>query len=175
MSQPKHIARVWIYDDGGRAAAGFRGTCGDCVVRAIAIATEASYGEVYAAISRFMQNKLPPRSKARRQSPREGVPRKIYEHYLRSLGWVWVAVMGIGTGCRMHLRPAELPAGRIIARTSRHLVACVDGIVHDTHDSTRAGTRCVYGYWRLDENTEAFRRLNAPPRYDAVVARGGTG
>ena len=158
MNQPKHTARAWIYDDGGRAVAGFRGTCGDCVVRAIAIATETPYAEVYAEISRLMQAERPLRGKTPRlSSPRDGVRRNIYEHYLRSRGWEWVPVMGIGTGCRMHLRPTELPAGRIIARTSRHFVACIDGIVHDTHDSTRGGTRCVYGYWRRDENREAFR------------------
>ena len=113
-----------MYDDGGRAVAGFRGTCGDCVVRAIAIATEASYAEVYADISRLMQDQRPLRGKTQRlSSPRDGVRRNIYEHYLRSRGWVWVPVMGIGTGCRMHLRLTELPAERIIARTSRHLVA----------------------------------------------------
>ena len=43
MNQPKHTAAAWIDDDGGRAVAGFRGTCGDCVVRLIAIATEVPY------------------------------------------------------------------------------------------------------------------------------------
>lgn len=31
------------YNDGGRAEAGFKGTTGDCVCRAIAIATERPY------------------------------------------------------------------------------------------------------------------------------------
>jgi hypothetical protein len=42
----------------------------------------------------------------------------------------------------------ELPAGRLIVRVSKHLVAVVDGVIHDTHDCTRAGERCVYGYFR---------------------------
>ncbi len=25
----------------------------------------------------------------------------------------------------------------------------IDGVVHDTYDCTRNGTRCVYGYWTL--------------------------
>ena len=29
----------WLYNDGGRTAAGFKGETGDCVTRAIAIAT----------------------------------------------------------------------------------------------------------------------------------------
>ena len=24
-----------------------------------------------------------------------------------------------------------------------------DGVVHDTYDPSRDGTRCVYGYWRI--------------------------
>lgn len=36
----------WVYDDGGRKAAGRTGTAGDCVVRAVAIALERPYQEV---------------------------------------------------------------------------------------------------------------------------------
>jgi hypothetical protein len=38
---------MWVADDGGRAATGFSGKTGDCVVRAIAIACELPYAEVY--------------------------------------------------------------------------------------------------------------------------------
>jgi hypothetical protein len=55
--------------------------------------------------------------------------------------------MGIGTGCTIHLRRGELPMGKLIVSVSKHLVAVVDGIVQDTHDCTRSGNRCVYGYW----------------------------
>ena len=34
-------------DDGGRAAAGFKGKVGDCVVRSIAIVTNISYQKIY--------------------------------------------------------------------------------------------------------------------------------
>ena len=55
--------------------------------------------------------------------------------------------MAIGSGCRVHLRAEELPAGRLIARVSKHFVTVVDGICYDTSDPTRGGTRCVYGYF----------------------------
>lgn len=45
--------RTWIYDDGGRSEAGYKGTTGDCVCRAIAIATETPYQEVYDLINEF--------------------------------------------------------------------------------------------------------------------------
>lgn len=62
-------------------------------------------------------------------------------------GFKWVPTMQIGSGCKTHLRNDELPSGKIVARVSRHYVAVVDGIVHDTHDPSRDGSRCVFGYW----------------------------
>jgi hypothetical protein len=41
---------MFIYDDGGRTEAGFSGDAGDCVTRAIAIATRQPYREVYDAL-----------------------------------------------------------------------------------------------------------------------------
>jgi hypothetical protein len=55
--------------------------------------------------------------------------------------------MKIGSGCQTHLREGELPMGRLIVKTSKHLVAVINGIIHDTADPSREGTRCVYGYW----------------------------
>jgi len=59
--------------------------------------------------------------------------------------------MGIGTGCKVHLREEELPKGKIIASVSKHLTTVIDGIIHDTHDPQRNGTRCVYGYYTLQK------------------------
>ena len=53
----------------------------------------------------------------------------------------------IGSGCRVHLRAEELPPGRLIVSVSRHLVAVIDGVIHDTLDCSRNGSRCVYGYY----------------------------
>lgn len=142
---------VWEYDDGGRAAAGFRGKAGDCVTRAVAIATGRPYREVYDEL--FERARVAPRRRrgsgqmAKSASPRNGVNRAVGREYLLSLGWVWTPTMRIGSGCRVHLRAEELPAPRLIAVCTRHLVAVIDGIVRDTYDCTRDGTRCVYGIW----------------------------
>ena len=136
----------WQYNDGGRSGAGYRGDAGDCVVRAIAIATEKQYQEVYVALNALASTEHP--RKRRRSSSRNGVNKSTYTKYLASLGWEWTATMHIGSGCKVHLRADELPAGNLIVRASKHLVAVIDGVVHDTYDSTRNGTRCVYGYWR---------------------------
>jgi hypothetical protein len=134
----------YIYDDGGRAAAGFKGQTGDCVTRAIAIAARLPYHEVYADLNSIA---IDIGSPLKGSTARTGVPRKVYDEYLRDLGWHWTPTMQVGTGCQVHLRPDELPSGRIIARLSKHLCAVVNGVIHDTHDCSRNGTRCVYGYW----------------------------
>lgn len=148
---------MWAADDGGREAAGFAGQAGDCVVRAIAIACETPYAEVYRALheatlaDRVVMAKLELRygAQARRHaSPRFGVHRRVYDRYLAERGWTWTATMTIGHGCTVHLRSDELPDGRLIVRVSRHICTVVDGVIHDTHDSSRGGTRCVYGYWQ---------------------------
>jgi hypothetical protein len=50
------------------------------------------------------------------------------------------------------LKADELPAGRLIVSVSKHLVAVIDGVAHDTHDPSRGGTRCVYGYYRAGDS-----------------------
>jgi hypothetical protein len=135
------------YDDGGRQAAGFKGEARDCVVRAIAIATAMPYREVYDAINQMAKAEKP-RKRERRSTARTGVHKDTIRRFMESIGWTWVPTMAIGRGCTVHLRGGELPTGRLVVKVSRHCVAVIDGVVHDTHDCSRGGTRCVYGYYR---------------------------
>jgi len=137
-----------IFNDGGRAAAGFAGQTGDCVCRAVAIAAQRPYAEVYAALNHLAQSERP-RKGRKRSNSRTGVfvQREWFKTYMRSLGFRWVPTMKIGSGCKVHLRDGELPAGRLVVNVSRHMTAVIDGTVQDTQDPTRNGTRCVYGYW----------------------------
>lgn len=138
-TKDKRIERMQHeYNDGGREKAGFKGETGDCVVRAIAIACELDYKEVYKEIKR---------RQSKGKSPRHGVARKIYEPFLKEHGYEWIATMRPGTGCQVHMKSEELPNGRIITRLSRHLCCVVDGVIHDTYDPSRNGKRCVYGYF----------------------------
>lgn len=136
-----------VINDGGRAAAGYQGKTGDCVTRAIAIATGKPYQEVYDALNTHAKAERRGSRKRGISSARTGVYRSTYQRYLAALGWVWTPTMFIGSGCKVHLRDGELPMGRLIVSLSRHLCAVVDGVIHDTHDCSREGTRCVYGYW----------------------------
>ena len=138
------------FDDGGRAAAGFKGPANDCVTRAIAIATGRQYREIYDEINALGRTEKE-RPKRWRSSARMGVHRPTARRYLASLGWTWIPTMQIGSGCKVHLRKGELPSGRLIVSVSRHVVAVIDGIVHDTGNPCRGGMRCVYGYFTLPE------------------------
>jgi hypothetical protein len=136
----------FIYSDGGRKAAGFKGSARDCATRAIAIASGLPYLTVYNGINLAAMAERN-RHLSGGSSARTGVYRDTLRRYLASLGWKWTPTMQIGSGCKVHLRKDELPAGRLIVNCSRHIVAVIDGVVFDTHDPTREGTRCVYGYW----------------------------
>jgi len=142
----------FVYNDGGREAAGYKGTAGDCVCRAVAIAAELPYQEVYDRLAEgnATQRKSKRNKGKQSRSARNGIytTRKWFKDYMLELGFVWTPTMTIGSGCKVHLRADELPSGRLVCNVSRHQVAIIDGVINDTYDCSREGTRCVYGYWR---------------------------
>ena len=166
----------WQFDDGGRSAAGYKGSTGDCAVRAAAIATGLPYQHVYDAINALGSRERTGKRQRGKSSARTGVYSATMRKYMASLGWQWTPTMHIGSGCTVRLCTDELPTGRIVARVSKHYVAIVDGVIHDTHNPSARGTtiyppgylgnipkgarwlengngwayspeRCVYGYW----------------------------
>lgn len=137
-----------MINDGGRKAAGYTGTAGDCVTRAIAIATGRPYQEVYDGLNALATRERRGKRKRGISSARSGVYRATIHRYMTGIGWEWTATMGIGTGTTVHLRDGELPMGRLVVSLSKHICAVIDGVIHDIFDPARGGTRCVYGYWR---------------------------
>ena len=137
----------FVFDDGGRKAAGYKGNAGDCVCRSIAIATGQPYLTVYEALNGLAQTERITKRRRSRSSARDGVYKATIRRYMATLGWTWVPTMAIGQGCKVHLRAEELPAGRLLVSLSRHITVVIDGVIHDNHDPSRGGTRCVYGYW----------------------------
>lgn len=133
--------------DGGRSMYFKADRVGDCVTRAVAIATGRDYKEVYNEIARLVG-----------YTPRNGVRKSDTKKVMKHFGGVWVACMGIGTGCRIHLSDNMDGKGykgvhglpmrsKIICNLSSHVCAVIDGVIHDTYDPSRGGRRCVYGYW----------------------------
>lgn len=141
------------YSDGGRQAAGRKGRTADCVCRAICNATGRPYMEVYNALAQgnATQRKSKHDKGERRRTASRGidVKRKWFKDYMHSLGFSWTPTMKIGQGCKVHLREGELPKGSLVVNVSRHFTCVRDGVLLDTYDCSRDGTRCVYGYWSL--------------------------
>lgn len=123
---------LFVHDDGGREAAGFKGSAGDCVVRAVAIASGRPYAEVHA---RFRIGTGRVRHSKRRPSPENGIitAKPWFKKYMAELGFQWVA-------------SAKLPdIGRLVVKTKTHAFAVIDLVVHDTHAKRVFDPR--EGYW----------------------------
>lgn len=141
----------WIYNDGGRAKAGFKGGANDCVCRSIAITTNQDYKEVYNEIN-SMAFDYHRKHGGEPSHARTGIQSKLTREIMKQFGFDWHPTMLIGSGCTVHLRIGDLPhRGRLICSVTRHVVAIIDGWIHDTHDPSRNGTRCVYGYWSIGQ------------------------
>lgn len=161
--------KTFTYNDGGRSKY-FKGTGGDCVTRAIAIATGKDYMEIYNKLSEGNQSqrkgKHEKKSKAGKKSALNGIStkRKWFKDYMIELGFEWIPTMFIGQGCKVHLHKDELPKGVLVISLSRHLTCVIDGIIYDIYNPQRGSEvgmkngvkyikkeiRCVYGYWILN-------------------------
>ena len=123
------------YNDGGRAAAGFKGRCGDCGVRAMAIALDLPYKAVYRELAQANKDA------GGKRSARDGMMKDVYAKVLTRHGWVWKSAPKFDG---RKARYSDLPPGRHIARMARHFAAVIDGVLHDSWDSRH---KMVYGYW----------------------------
>ena len=122
------------YNDGGRKAAGFKGTAGDCGARAMAIALGLDYSAVYKELAQANADN------GRAKSARNGVMKDVYTEVLKRYGFVWMkAPQFAGRKARC----SDL-TGVVIAKQARHFVAVIGGVAHDAWNSTE---RMVYGYW----------------------------
>jgi hypothetical protein len=127
---------MYKYSDGGRLEAGYKGKAGDCVTRAISIATGRPYKDIYKLLS--AQNKID----FGVSSARNGIYKITYERLLKEMGYSWhKAPVFVGRKAKT----TDMPKDKIvIVRMAHHIVAVVNGVAHDTYDSTH---KMVYGYW----------------------------
>jgi hypothetical protein len=139
-----------VINVGGRAAAGYKESTSDCVCRAIA--SGLPYQEVYRELAMGQGKQCLSKRAKRRGNPWQvktaengiSVTRTWFEDYMRGLSSDWVAPMKIGFGCKVHLAEGELPVGRLVVSVSKHYVAVIVRVLHDTHNSTRGESRSVY-------------------------------
>ena len=122
------------YNDGGRKAAGFKGTAGDCGARAMAIALGLDYSAVYKELAQANADN------GRAKSARNGINKDIYAEVLKRYGWVWQKAPQF-TGRKARCRDLT---GTVIAKQAGHYVAVIDGVPQDIFNCTE---RMVYGYW----------------------------
>lgn len=153
---PYSHSQKFQYNDGGRSAAGYKGNTGDCVCRAICNATGLPYQHVYDYLANGNANQRKGKRKKRFAGVKTAahginVKRKWFQDYMKSLGFRWVPTMLIGQGCKVHLRGDELPSGKLVVAVSKHYTAMIDGVIVDTYDSSRNGSRCVYGYFIFEK------------------------
>jgi hypothetical protein len=141
MMQP---IKKFAWNDGGRSVGGFVGMTGDCVSRAISIATGIAYRDVYETLKTRYGS-----------SPRNGVPSSIYGPYLHELGWIpnnTVAVITPNANLELieHLRLAQGPIiiqCQRLGRPTAHLCTVIDHVLHDTWDARDEGAYYVTNAW----------------------------
>ena len=144
------------YNDGGRKEAGYKGKTGDCGVRAIAIATDRPYKEVYEAIASIKENwkgRSRKAQKTRAGGPGKGVFPEVIEAYLQSIGgWQWIK-------SKVRIDDNRLQS-RSICRVRKHFFCIIEDVVHDTFDDRMTCAvekedgefipsmpRCAFSYW----------------------------
>ena len=128
----------YVYNDGGRAAANYRGDTGDCVVRAIAIAGDYDYRHVYDAMGEAMREAGWARSGnayalARGRTRTRGQPhaRDVQHQVIQEFGFVKAPFV---RGPRPTYTEAHERHGICIAKTTKHVAALRDGALQDTFD-----------------------------------------
>ena len=158
------------YNDGGRSKYFKANNVGDCVTRAIAIATGRDYKEVYDTLNEMAKKESTKKHRGHKRSQsRNGVFKETWKRYLAQAGWVHVSTCVIGSrNSKVKFVDGALPEkGTYIVQLSRHLTTLIDGVINDTYDCSKKqyydwesgdlmtnDERCVYGYWRAPTEDE---------------------
>ncbi len=151
----------FVISDGGRKAAGFKGDCGDSLVRAIAIAARRPYAEVYKECSlmnaNYSKTNLPKWRFAGVRTARYGVctDHAQFRDYMKNMEFVWYPPRRWGKACKLYLDDTDIPMGRLIITLSRYWMAVDNGIIFDAWDPHNFSSRWpkprVYGWWKLED------------------------
>lgn len=142
-----------IIKDGGRSEAGFKGSAGDCVCRAICNATGLPYKEVYDRLAEGNATqrvtKGTRKSLARKRTARNGIytKRKWFKDYMTELGFKWVGLQKVGDPNRVYLSYDDLTRGVFVVSMRRHFTCVIDGVCYDTYDPSWRGGGVVNGIW----------------------------
>ena len=122
------------YNDGGARAAGRKGNT-DCGIRSVAIACDMDYMDAVKLLKEFAK-----RGKAGSAAIAKGIYKEDLDAALRSIGWTWHSAPKFD-GRKARYSDIE---GTAILRMASHFSVVIDGVLHDTWDSSN---KMVYGYW----------------------------
>ena len=98
---------------------------GDCVIRAIAIATDNNWNDTYTAVTLqgLMLSDMPSSN-------------RVFGDYLESQGFKLHLIPDSCPSCyTINDFCKEYPKGRYVVGTGNHVVAVIDGSYYDTYDS----------------------------------------
>ena len=114
------------FDDGGRKDAGYKGFTGDCVIRAISIATGQDYKELYKRFAGL--NKV----RFGKATGRDGVSPKDFVPVLEEFGFA--RVRNQRGKPLLTFTEAYERYGNCVVSTTKHIAAIIDGNLRDTYD-----------------------------------------
>jgi hypothetical protein len=156
-------------NDGGRAAAGYKASTDDSLVRAIVIASQRPYEEIYDRLAEDSKTQRPAWAQLKGDKPTSKIfvnaNHKWFKDYMRELGFDSVSLNNIPGGSHnFYLKDGGFPMGRLVVRLGGHYAAVIDGVLHDTYDSSApsftysdnngviVSEECqirVFGFWKL--------------------------
>lgn len=125
------------YNTGGREKYYKKINVRDCATRAIAIANNMDYKEVYELMWEYQG-----------KSPRNGVSQDTTNNCLNDLGWEYINIEQEFK----RINDFEIQKEKLILRlkmkaNTTHTVAYINGIINDTWNCSKDNPR-VLGYWR---------------------------
>ena len=162
----------YIEDDGGRAAAGYSGHTGDCVVRAIAILTGQKYAEIYALMTRAMkQAGYRASGDGYRQTARPGFKPRLSARQVQNLVKHAYGLhrIPLGPGPKPTYTQAWILHGNCLVGTTKHVSAIVDAALRDTFDH-RIYDATLYG-----RSPEEQRKAQSVWLRDPLASRAANG
>ena len=138
----------YIYDDGGRKDAGYKGTTGDCVVRAAAIISATDYREMYGMMADANANSA---QRAKRQGVKRGYAKRTAANgvakdaYVKVFGQIGLVKVRLPKGQRPTYTEAYERYGDCVVTTARHMCAIVGGNLRDLFDGRTYEMESEYG------------------------------
>lgn len=137
----------WIYDDGGRIAAGLKShhlqkrPAGDCVIRSIAIVAEYDYKVLRLTCNEIVRQA----GHCGLFNSSIGYPRYVYGRLLRHYGFRYFSTYRTGISrVRQFADRVAFPHNYIL-NCPQHMTSIMEGELHDIWDCSAMR---VYGYWR---------------------------